>query len=407
MHIMMLCLHTSPLAQPGSGDAGGMNVYVRQLSLHLAALGHSVEIVTAASGQDTELAPRVSVRHLGLTNHPGQALSKEELPRLLPTISGLLSTAESLSGRQTELIHSHYWLSGLVGLTLAQQWQLPLVHSMHTMAKVKNQHRAAGQSAEPTRRALGEERIVAAADRLIANTAAEAAQLAQLYGGCQDQIAVVPPGVDLETFRPPVSKINAAEDSALQIVFAGRLQRLKGPHLLLGALAQLRSTRPELRFQLTVIGSQSGKQHYDLPALAKELGVGEQVRFLEPLPPSSLAQQFAAADVVAMPSSSESFGLVALEAQACGTPVLATNVGGLSQAVIDGETGYLVNGLSESDWAAALEKIHLLGAAGRAAMGRAGVQHAGRHSWQHTAERTIEIYRSLPGATEDKPQNLG
>lgn len=403
MHVMMLSLHTSPLAQPGSGDAGGMNVYIRQLAAHLASLGHSVEIVTAGSGQDAELAPGVRVRHLGLTDHPGQPISKEELPPLLPAISELLVREASAQGKLPDVLHSHYWLSGLVGLSLAKQWRLPLVHSMHTMAKVKNQHRTEGQSAEPTRRALGEEQIVAAADRLIANTAAEAAQLGQLYGGCRDRIAIIPPGVDLETFKPLAQK---PSNSALEIVFAGRLQRLKGPHLLIGALAKLRSDRPELEFRLTVIGSTSGKQHYDLPALTENLGLQNWVQFLAPLPPSGLAQRFAAADVVAMPSSSESFGLVALEAQACGTPVLATRVGGLSQAVIDGETGYLVDQLSESGWADALEAIHRLGVAGRQAMGAAGVRHAARHSWSHTAEQTATVYDSLRTSTDLKTKNL-
>lgn len=385
MRVLMLSLHTSPLAQPGSGDAGGMNVYVQQLAVHLANIGATVQIVTVGQEADVELVPGVQVRHLPL----GTAVDKEQLPfQLREVIGQLLASGD----HDADVIHSHYWISGMAGLELAKAWNVPLVHSMHTMAKVKNKHRTGDQAPEPGRRTTGEELIVRHAKRLIANTHAEALELTQLYGGCTDRIAVVPPGVDLDVFHPGSHQ---RSDRELHVVFAGRLQRLKGPHVLLAALAELRMRRPQLPIRLSIIGSQSGVQNYDLAAIAEQLGVADAVEFFPPMPPTELAHWFRSADAVAMPSSSESFGLVALEAQACGTPVLATDVGGLSQAVLDGATGFLVPSRQVSDWAAALGRMYDVGPAARALMGQAGVRHAARHSWAQTAQQTLAVYESL------------
>lgn len=392
MRVLMLSLHTSPLAQPGSGDAGGMNVYVRQLAENLAQQGNHVQIITTGSQADVELVPGAWLHHLPVPGPP----SKENLPGLLPELVQSI-LAKGAGGAQ--VIHSHYWISGVAGLELAQAWRLPLVHTMHTMAKVKDRHRADGQLAEPSRRASGEERIVASADRLIANTRAEADELGLLYGGCADRITIVPPGVDLEVFHAGLEPVSSPEGSML-LVFAGRLQPLKGPHILLAAVARLRERRPELRIKLVVIGSHSGAQDYDLGVLREQLGLLDRVEFLPPMPAAELAQWFRRADAVAMPSSSESFGLVALEAQACGTPVLATRVGGLTQAVHDGVTGLLVDGLNPRDWATAIEQLHDVGPAARASMGQAGTQHAARHSWAQTARQTQAVYGALPRRAE-------
>ncbi|GAA1051095.1 glycosyltransferase [Arthrobacter russicus] len=391
MRVLMLSLHTSPLAQPGSGDAGGMNVYVRQLAENLGRQGAQVRIISTGDQGDLELAPGVLVQHLAVP----APRSKEALPQLLPE---LIRRISDVGSGGAEILHSHYWISGMAGLELARIWQLPLVHTMHTMAKVKDRHRTGGQLAEPSQRAAGEDQIVAAADRLIANTQAEAVELNQLYGGCSDRISVVPPGVDLEVFRAG-PKLAAAGADQMLLVFAGRLQRLKGPHILLGALAQLRDRRPELAVRLVVIGSRSGAQDYDLATLRRELGLEAEVDFLPPMPAAELASWFRSADAVAMPSSSESFGLVALEAQACGTPVLATRVGGLNQAVRDGVTGLLVDDLDESSWARAIEQLHDLGPAARARMGEAGIAHAASHSWVQTARRTRAVYDAVLAAS--------
>nr|WP_179389175.1 glycosyltransferase [Psychromicrobium silvestre] len=390
----MLSLHTSPLEQPGSGDAGGMNVYIRQLATGLATAGVEVEIMTAGTSGEVEMAPGVLVRHLDLAELglPGGRITKERLPRLLPA---LLDSILSRGSGGTDLLHSHYWISGLAALELSDAWSLPLVHSMHTMAKVKDRHRRGGQLREPSERAQGEERIVQAAHRLTANTGAEAKELEGLYGARPERIDVIPPGVDLEVFHPasrPAARAELGIDSEVHLVFAGRLQRLKGPHLLIEAVALLRRERPELRLRVSIIGSRSGAEDYDLVELVHRRGVQDLVQLLPPVPPTELALWFRSADIVAMPSSSESFGLVALEAEASGTPVVATRVGGLPEAVRDGETGILVDGLSIEAWAEALVRL-ADNPTLRASMGRSAASHAAGYSWQHTVQLTLETYQ--------------
>jgi D-inositol-3-phosphate glycosyltransferase len=416
----MLSLHTSPLAQPGSGDAGGMNVYVRELALELAAAGVEVEIFTRLTSPDlaptVELAPGVLVRHVPAG--PAYAVPKEKLPQLVPELAAAVGDQPGARpagspgarpagspGALFDVIHSHYWVSGMAGLLLATDWQLPLVHTMHTMARVKNQH-ADGQPHEPGLRADGEQRIVAAATRLIANTTLEAAELERHYNGCESRIDVISPGVDLKIFKPAFRDRSRQQAGipaeVFHVLFAGRLQRLKGPHVLVRAAALLRRLRPDIALRVSIIGSPSGSEKYDLAALVAEHGLDDVVSLLPPVGSRELAQWYRAADVVAMPSSSESFGLVALEAQACGTPVVATNVGGLPRAVSDGRTGLLVDGRDPADWAAALESLHDSPQT-RVDMGRAASVYAETFGWQHTAELTIASYdRSLAVVAGDR-----
>lgn len=393
MRVVMLSLHTSPLAQPGAGDAGGLNVYVRQLAQHLTGSGIRVQVITTAPGDDVEPAPGFTVKHWDLPKSPpGRPWRKEDLPMLLP---GLVRDMAKISRSGADLIHSHYWSSGLAGLELAAFWNVPLVHSMHTLAVTKNRHLSAEQQPEPQERIDGERRIAKSADRIVASTAAEAAELEHCYGALAQRVSVVPPGVDLGVFHPrqkPQPPSAALTPAGLHLVFAGRLQHLKGPHVLLAAANHLINTRPEIRLRLTILGSPSGPGGYELPELSQRLGLDHCVNFLPPVPPEELAEQFRAADAVVMPSSSESFGLVALEAQACGTPVLATRVGGLREAVREGITGILVDGVNPQTWAEAIGRLYDLGPAGRERMGRAGARHAAEYSWTRTAERTAEVY---------------
>ena len=399
--VAMLSLHTSPLAQPGSGDAGGMNVYVRELALELAAAGVEVEIFTRLTAPDldavVELAPGVLVRHVAAG--PASAVAKEKLPQLVPELAAAIAgpsagLAAGSPGTRFDAIHSHYWVSGMAGLLLAEEWDLPLVHTMHTMARVKNQH-TDGHAAEPSLRADGEQRIVAAATRLIANTTSEAAELERHYNGCESRIDVISPGVDLKIFKPAFRDRSRQQlgipAQVFHVLFAGRLQRLKGPHVLVRAAALLRRLRPDIALRVSIVGSPSGSEKYDLAALVAEHGLNDVVALLPPVGSAELAQWYRSADLVAMPSSSESFGLVALEAQACGTPVVATNVGGLPRAVSDGRTGLLVDGRDPADWAAALESLHDSPQT-RVDMGRAASVYAETFGWQHTAELTIASY---------------
>lgn len=396
--VAMLSLHTSPLDQPGGGDAGGMNVYVRALALELAASGVAVEIFTRRvdPGQPdvVALGPGVLVHHVAAG--PAHKVSKERLPLLVPEMAEAVS---SLIAAQPvghfDVVHSHYWVSGMAGLQLSRRWGLPLVHTMHTMARVKNKHLPAGQTAEPSIREDGEQHIVADATRLIANTTAEATELERHYNGCETRIDVVSPGVDLKVYKPAFRDRSRAHlgisAGAFHVVFAGRLQRLKGPHVLVKAAALLRRKRPDIPLRVSILGARSGSDKYDLPSLIDDAGLAGVVSVLPPVSALSLADWYRAADVVAMPSSSESFGLVAIEAQACGTPVVATNVGGLPRAVSDGRTGLLVDGRDAHHWADALASLYDFPQT-RTDMGRAASVYAESFGWAHTAELTTASY---------------
>jgi len=402
--IAMLSVHTSPLARPGTGDAGGMNVYIVELSRQLAAQGTEVEIFTRATTgylpPKVELAPGVLVRHV--TAGPYEGLSKEDLPgQLCAFTSGVLRTEAFQDPGHYDLIHSHYWLSGQVGWLAKERWGVPLVHSMHTLAKVKNGALAGGDSPEPAARLIGEEQVVAAADRLIANTSQEAEQLIGLYGAPADRVPVVHPGVSLDRFAPGDRRAARAalglpQDAPL-LLFAGRIQPLKAPDVLLHTAAELLRRDPEryARLGVVIVGGPSGTGKatpHHLARLARRLGIAEHIMFVPPVDQDRLAEYFRAADIVVVPSYNESFGLVAIEAQACGTPVVAAAVGGLGTAVRHGETGLLVSGHDPVDYASACARL-LECPALLADMGERARQHAAGFGWADTARRTLEVYQ--------------
>ncbi len=402
--VAMLSVHTSPLHQPGTGDAGGMNVYIVELAQRLAEIDIEVEIFTRATTGGlppaVELAPGVLVRHVDAG--PYEGLAKEDLPAQLCAFThGVMQAWAGHRPGHYDLVHSHYWLSGHVGWLAAQRWGVPLVHAMHTMAKVKNANLAEGDTPEPAARVIGETQIVAAADRLIANTAEEAGELVRHYAADPAKVAVVHPGVNLDRFRAADGRAAARArlglpQDALIPLFAGRIQPLKAPDVLLRAVAVLLEHRPELRSRLVVpvVGGPSGSglaKPEGLQKLAARLGIADVVRFRPPVGQEQLADWFRAASVLVMPSHSESFGLVAIEAQAAGTPVLAAAVGGLPVAVRDGETGFLVQGHDPADYARML---------GRFAdhpdlterMGRAAARHAQSFGWGTAAAATADVY---------------
>jgi D-inositol-3-phosphate glycosyltransferase len=401
--IAVLSVHTSPLDQPGTGDAGGMNVYIAETSRLLAEAGIEVEVFTRATGSGqpavVDLAPGVRVRHI--TAGPYEGLAKADLPaQLCAMTAGVMRVEAAHPEGWFDLIHSHYWLSGQVGWLAGERWGVPLVHSMHTMAKVKNAGLAQGDTPEPAVRTIGEEQVVQAATRLVANTVIEASELVDLYGAQPSRVDIVHPGVDLELFSPgrqdaARAAVGIAPDAVL-LLFVGRIQPLKAPDVLIRAAADLAARRPDLRSRLVVAvcggPSGSGLEHPTaLEDLARDLRVSDLVRFVPPGDRARLAQWYRAADLTVVPSHSESFGLVAVESQACGTPVIAAKVGGLQTAVADGISGLLVDGHDPSDYARAIGT--LLDDPDRlAAMSVAARVHAEQFGWAGTAAGLMNTY---------------
>lgn len=400
--VAVLSLHTSPLAQPGTGDAGGMNVYVLQTALELARRDVEVDIFTRATSSVDEPiqhpAPGVTVHNV--VAGPFEGLDKHELPTQLCAFTAGVLRAEA--GRRPgwyDVVHSHYWLSGQVGWLVRDRWGVPLVHTAHTLAAVKNASLAAHDRPEPAAREIGERQVVAEADRLTANTAAEARQLIDTYGANPKRVDVVAPGADLSRFRPgdraaARRALRLAPDEKI-VAFVGRIQPLKAPDIVLRAADVVRRRNPGLPLRVLVVGGPSGtglERPDELAELADELGLSDAVTFLPPQPPDRLAQVYRAADLVAVPSYSESFGLVAIEAQACGVPVLAADVGGLSVAVANGRSGLLVAGHGIDRWAQELETV-MTDDALRARLAAGARGQAERFSWSHTAEGLLDSYR--------------
>jgi D-inositol-3-phosphate glycosyltransferase len=401
--IATLMVHTSPLDQAGVGDAGGMNVYVVETAMKMAQAGVSVDIFTRANKpnlpESVEIAEGVNVKHL--VAGPFEGLSKEELPSQLGALtSAFMNYQKQLPSNYYSLLHSHYWISGQLGWMVSEATSIPLIHTMHTTAKVKNLNLAAGEKPEPHTRAIGEEQVVQAATGLIANTDAEAASLVSLYEACPDRVFVVAPGVDLQTFSPADGKaaarnrLNIAPD-AIMLTFVGRVQPHKGPDVLLKAAAEMVMHTPHLRAKLAVviIGGASGSVNEleKIKSLARFLKIEDITHFIEPASREVLPDWYRASDLVCVPSYSESFGLVALEAQACGTPVVATAIGGLRTAVSDGISGSLVDGHDPKAWSAVISRL-ITEPQRRLLLGMNAVEHASHFGWEATARKTLDVY---------------
>ena len=402
--IAVLSIHTSPLDQPGTGDAGGMNVYVVETSTRIAEAGVEVEIYTRATSSSlppsVELAPGVTVRHV--TAGPFEGLTKDQLPgQLCAVTAGLLRAEASRPEGWFDLIHSHYWLSGQVGWLASERWNVPLVHTMHTLARVKNSELADGDRPEPEVRVIGEQQVVDAATRLVANTSEEKRQLVDLYGADPRRVDVVHPGVDLATFRPgdraAARRAKGLASDSIVLLFVGRIQPLKAPDVVLGAAAVL-AQNPSIRDRLRVVvcGGPSGSGLDRPNALidhARSLGIQDIVRFEPPGDRHALADWYRAADLTIVPSHSESFGLVAVESQACGTPVVAASVGGLRTAVADGVSGVLIPGHDPRMYAETI--MRLLADSEQIDQLRAGARmHAAGFGWDNTARGLLDTYRA-------------
>lgn len=408
-------VHTSPLDQPGAGDAGGMNIYVVESAERMAAMGVSVDIFTRRHNPDlpdtVELSPGVRVRHL---NIGANTATKEELPALIPNLADAFSAI--LENEKYDVLHSHYWISGKVAMPAAKKFGIPLAHTMHTMARVKNMNLAEGERPEPMIRVQGETQVVAAADALIANTDAEAASLVSLYEACPDNVSVVSPGVDLYTFTAGDGRKAAREAIGLPqdahiLAFVGRIQPHKGPEILIRAVAEMLNHSPHLRSKLitVIMGGASGSglgEVERLKDLVSWLNISDIVRFENPVPRSQIPQWYRAADLVCVPSYSESFGLVALEAQACGTPVVATAVGGLRTAVADGISGVLVDGHNPRAWSSVLARL-IQEPQRRVLLSMGAIEHASHFGWDATARGTLDIYDRIIATSASARKIIG
>lgn len=412
--VALLSVHTSPLDAPGSGDAGGMNVYIRETAQRMAARGVAVDVFTRATNPDVrpivEAAPNFRVIHVAAG--PLGDLAKEDLPAQMVALAvGITEFAEQC-GLHYDLVHSHYWLSGQVGWAVARNWHVPLIHTMHTMAKVKNLALAEGDKPEPQTRVLGEEHVVQVAAQLIANTHREAAELIEQYDALPERVRVIHPGVDLDVFTPADGRLAARarlgwEPEDFVIGFVGRLQPLKAPDVLVNALAHMpRQTAGGNPIRLVICGGPSGNGREsltELQRLAERLGVADLIEFLPPVSSAQLADYYRAFNLVAVPSYSESFGLVAIEAQAVGTPVVAAAVGGLVTAVKDGASGVLIGNHDPLAWAKTLTGLGNQPAL-RERLSIGALHHAQRFSWDTTTDQLLQAYaQTLAEQTSSDP----
>ncbi|WP_420622140.1 glycosyltransferase [Candidatus Poriferisodalis sp.] len=390
--VAVLCMHTSPLHQPGSGDGGGLNVYVRELTAALAHLGVECDIYTRRTDPSqpdaVDVEPGVRVTHV---DAGAPSLDKDDMPAVVATFVDQI--AEHLVRRPVDAIHAHYWLSGMAGHELKHRLDVPLAVTFHTLGRVKT----STGDAEPRHRGDAEQRIIDCADAVFTSGDAEASQLQSLYDVPFERVHVLTPGVNRAMFAPGqrhAARAAIGLPPGPVLLFVGRLQPLKGAELAVETLAATRVASSDgAQAQLVIVGGPSGPQGEStlarLRAMADDLSVADHVRFVEPLPHHLLSTYYRAADVCLVPSRSESFGLVALEAAACGTPVVASDVGGLRDNVVESQTGYLIAGRDADAYARRVTDI-LTDPLLALRLGDAGSRRAERFSWRASATAALE-----------------
>jgi D-inositol-3-phosphate glycosyltransferase len=393
--IAMLSVHTSPLDMPGrTKDAGGMNVYIQQLARELGKSHINVDIFTRRVNESTpqivHLSPRVRVIHIDAG--PAQFIHKDELYNYLPDFAQHIDDFRLSSSKHYDVLHSHYWLSGVAAMQLAQRWHIPHITMFHTLAHLKQL--ANPDTQESPLRLEMERRLIQQVDRIIAATTEERAQIIRHCGATSSQVQVIPCGVDLQLFTPRDRKkareqLGWKQDSPV-LLFAGRLDPFKGPDLLLRAAALMKE-----KAQVVIVGGNmtEDQEVQQLRQLAANLRIAKRVHFLGARPQQELPTLYSAADVTVIPSCHESFGLAAVESLACGTPVVATRAGGLTTIIRNGETGYLVPrspGFFAERLDALLQQPALL-----EKMRQAARPSTLQYSWKHVAELVRETYEGV------------
>jgi D-inositol-3-phosphate glycosyltransferase len=393
--VAMLSLHTSPLDTPGrTKEAGGMNVYMRQLAWQLGQRHHSVDLFTRRTDTTTPQIVRLSsrVRVVSIAAGPPEALPKDDLYQHIPAFVQHIEDFARFAGQDYDIVHSHYWLSGVAGMQLARYWDAPHVAMFHTLARLKQQ--ANPNVAEPALRLEMEQRLIRTADSIIAPTAEERAHILSLESGARPRVEVIPCGVDLNLFAPQdrqqARKYLGLDSRRPVLLFVGRLDPFKGPDVLLRAASMMEEDAQVLIVGGKLTGDPDVQQ---LRALAARLGISHRVQFLGARPQQELPTFYSAADVTVVPSYHESFGLVAVESLACGTPVVATRAGGLTTIVQHDETGFLVP-RCPAFFAARLD-MFLQRPAIRARMRAAARRSVQKFGWQCVAQRVEQLYASL------------
>jgi D-inositol-3-phosphate glycosyltransferase len=393
--VAMLSVHTSPLAQPGTGDGGGMNVYVRSLASALARAGVAVDVLTRAEhadhGQSVVVEPGFRVLHLEAG--PRAPVPKHLLPDLVGEFCDAARDYIERTSTDYGLLHANYWVSGAVGHRLKHELDLPLVTTFHTLDRVKAE---VGLADGVALRPRVEAEVVRCADLVVASTSEEHDQLVRYYGADPERVEIIAPGVDHHVFQPG-DRVAARRHLGIGcnpvVLFVGRIQPLKGADVAVRALAELGDPSAEL----VIVGGPSGpdgaREEAALHALVEELGIADRVRFVAPQPHDELVSWYRAADVCVVPSHTESFGLVALEAAASGTPVVAANVGGLRSLVAHGETGYLVDTRDPGDWSDAIGRV--LAVDDPTPMRERATARSARFGWGIAAARLRRHYDDL------------
>ena len=410
--LAVITAHSCPYSEIGSAENGGMSIYVREMTAALARREFPAVIFTRK--EDPGAPPVVDfddgTRLVHVVAGPEGPLGKDAIFYHLPEFHRGVAGWARREGIEFSLINSHYWLSGWAGRRLSQLWGVPWVHMAHTLARVKDRDRPEGAAPEADQRVAVELEIVRSANRLIAPTNQEVEDLAFLYGADRGCVSVIPPGVDSAVFAPVAgSELRQSLGIGAQervILFTGRLERLKGVETLIRALAMILDRRTARDVRLMVLGADSsnglleagvhGAERARLAALAVERGVDDRVDFLGTVSHESLPAFYSLADVCAVPSYSESFGMVAVEAAACGTPVVASRIGGLRQLVLDGITGYTVVGHEPLAWADALCRV-IDDPSARAVMGSAARRMARSYSWESSADMLLAAYGETEG----------